>query len=142
MLKILHTQLSILLFTQNIFGNPKICSYYARYVYIPFILGENVHITHISENLILRNNCSHPYLLGLTNNLDPNPCIFSISSHISERILNIWNNLGYLCTHMYIVLGITQIIGKFICLGLFLITGIAGCTAFVVEYPEYSHYLG
>ena len=82
----LHTVKYSFIFLNKIFGNPKTCSYYENHAYIQILLGENVHIPHISENPILGHNCSHPYLLGFANNLDPNPCIFQFSV-ISQRRL-------------------------------------------------------
>ena len=51
------------------------------------------------------------------------------------RIPNIWDNWRYLCVYMYILLGKSQILRKFISLGLFLLQDTAGSTAFNVEYP-------
>ena len=58
------------------------------------------------------------------------------------RIPNIQDNQRYLCVYMYILLGKSQILGKFISLGLFLLQDTAGSTAFVEEYPKYSSDLG
>ena len=54
------------------------------------------------------------------------------------RIPNIWDNQRYLCTLKCFLSGKSQIIGKFIRLGLFLLQDTAGSTATITEYIEYS----
>ena len=88
------------------------------------------------EYSVLESYSSYPCLLGFDSNLIPNSSIFLYFSHISVRIPNIWDNQRYLCVYMYILLRKSQILGKFISLGLFLLQDTAGSTAFNVEYPN------
>ena len=71
-------------------------------------------------------------------------CSGCASLHLRKRVATgVTHHPPAWCTsHMYILLGKSQILWKFINLGLFMLQDTAGSTAFVEEYPEYLSDLG
>ena len=87
-------------------------------------------------------------MLGFDSKIGPNTYIFNISG-VSLRKTQRFRVFRDICVDTCTLLcAIPEYSGKdanFIRLGLFLFQkclDTAGCTAFIEEYPKYSHYLG
>ena len=99
-------------------------------------LAENAHTAHIFYYLTIGINSQHPHLLGFDSNLIPNFNILLFQPYFGEDSEYLEQFERFACISAFL-LGITQIIGKFIRLDLFFLHDTEGSTA-NTKYIDYS----